>query len=100
MTGILMKFSKRQTVGCAHSFFVFNLCYNLNIYLIQKIGWYRHLFTFISAINVACLAWLIGNFDKKIIQLLILNTFAIFFLVIANILVIYEIRKYLNKLRD
>jgi hypothetical protein len=69
-------------------------------YLIQKFEWYKHLFTFISAICVACVAWLFNNFDKTLIQILILNIFALFFLLIANVIVVYEIRKYLNKMRD
>lgn len=69
-------------------------------YIVQKIVWYRHLFTFVSAITVGCIAWLFGNYDKAIIELIIINVVAIAILFISNAIVVYEIRKYLKKMRD
>ena len=69
-------------------------------YLEKTIDWYRQLFTLFSAISIACIAWLVSNYNESILQLIILDGIAIITAFFAISVVVIKIRKYLKKFRN
>lgn len=68
-------------------------------YFIQKIGWYRHLFTLFSTITIACIAWLVTNYDKTVTQLIFIDVITVIAAIFSVIVVAGKVRKYLKLLR-
>jgi hypothetical protein len=63
-----------------------------------KIEWYKHLFTFSSAIDVACIAWQANNYAQAEKIISFLNIATIFFFGIIASFTGYKTVKYIKKL--
>ncbi len=67
----------------------------------EKIGWYRHLFTFFSAVNFASVGWFVANFGKLIITgFLAMNILLIISSLISMFVLTFKIRKHIKKLGE
>lgn len=64
----------------------------------EKIAWYKHLFTFSSAIDVACIGWLVNNYLQSGITIIFLNIITILFFAIIASFMGYKTRKYIKEL--
>lgn len=69
-------------------------------YFKQKVGWYRHLFTIFTAINIGCVAWFISNFDNAHKEFLILDLTAVLISVAILGIVSNKVIKYIKLLRE
>jgi len=66
----------------------------------EKISWYRHLFTFLAAVNFACISWFVANYGKYIIGFYIIDVLAIIFSYIIMFVLAFKIKKHIKKLGE
>ena len=66
----------------------------------EKIGWYRHLFTFLAAINFACVGWFIANLSNPFEIIFYLNVFAIIVSFIGILILIRNIKRHIKTLGE
>ncbi len=69
-------------------------------YFETKVNWYRQLFTLFFAVEAACIGWLISNYDKTVIAILILDILVILGVVCILGLMIIKVRKYTKLMRE
>ncbi len=69
-------------------------------YFEQKVGWYRHLFTVFSAVNIGCIAWLVSSYDRASQSVVYLDILAILAASFSTGIVVSKIRKYIKLLRE
>lgn len=64
----------------------------------EKISWYKLLFTFSSAVDVALIGWLANNYGQIVKIIMILNILAIICFSSITIITSYKVRKYIKEM--
>jgi len=66
----------------------------------EKINWYRHLFTFFSAVNFASAGWFVANYGKSAMGFLSINILLLIFSLAGMLFLGFKITKHIKKLGE
>ena len=66
----------------------------------QAIGWYKVVFTILSAIDISLFAWFVRHYASEILELLFVCAIGIILVTVIIVIINKHVIKLLNRLRE